>query len=116
MSNNDEVLANLFEQKCQIIDPNILKLIDHDLDKLSDYYGEIMNNIDNFNFLIDPIPELDMYLDENSVKLILSYLTYEKRGYHILFDKIGRQYQIIPDKLLTDTLLDCYFDYLLNYY
>lgn len=116
MSNNVDVLSDLFEKNCQIIDPNILKLIDHDMDTLANYYGEIINNIDNCNFVIDPIPELDLYLDENSVKTIYSYLTYEKKGYHILFNKIGMQYQIIPDKLLTDTLLDYYFDYLLNYY
>jgi hypothetical protein len=110
---NDE-LSKLFTNSLKIIDKKIYDLILHDFYILTDYYIKILKNENDFNFCIDPCPELDMYMNEENIYDMYTYLSYDNTGYKLLFNMIKEKYNIKPEENILNPLLDYYFEFLLN--
>lgn len=110
----DDELSNLFNNSLKIIDKKIYDLIIHDFNILTDYYIKILQNDGDFNFCIDPCPELDMYINEEIINNMYNYLSYEHTGYKLLFRMIKEKYKIYPEENILNSLLDYYFEFLLN--
>ena len=110
----DDELSNLFNNNLKIIDKKIYDLIIHDFNILTDYYIKILQNNDDFNFCIDPCPELDMYINEEIINNMYNYLSYEYTGYKLLFTMIKDKYKIDPEENILSSLLDYYFEFLFN--
>ena len=115
MSDNiDNDLSYLFNNNLKIIDKKTYDLINNDIDILSDYYIKILCNECNFNFCIDICSELDMYMTDEIVDDMNTYLSFDNRGYKLLFNRIKDKHNIIPDEKILISLLDYYFDLLLS--
>jgi len=112
--NVDEELSNLFKNNLKIIDKIVYDLIIHDFNILTDYYIKILKNEENLNFCIDPSPHLDMYINNDTIKEMNDYLSYDFTAYKLLYKMINEKYKINPDPNLLNSLLDYYFDFLLN--
>ena len=110
----EEELCNLLNNNLKIIDKVIHDLIIHDFTILTDYYFEIMKNEGNFNFCIDPSPHLDLYINNKTIEEMYEYLSNNFTGYKLLYKMIKDKYKIIPEENIISSLLDYYFDLLLN--
>lgn len=113
--NIDDELSNLFNNKLNLkIDKKIYQLILHDFNILADYYIKILQNEGDFNFCIDPCPELDVYIDEDIISIIYNYLSFDYTGHKLLLKIIKDKYNIESEENIIISLLDYYFDFLIN--
>jgi hypothetical protein len=112
--NIEDELCNLLNNKLKIIDKETHELIIHDFTILTNYYFEIMKNEENFNFCIDPSPHLDIYINNKTIKDMYNYLSDDFTGYKLLYKMIKDKYKIIPEENIISSLLDYYFEFLLN--
>jgi hypothetical protein len=99
---------------CQLEQERNRNYSSDDFNILTDYYIKILQNNDDFNFCIDPCPELDMYINEEIINNMYNYLSYEYTGYKLLFTMIKDKYKIDPEENILSSLLDYYFEFLFN--
>jgi hypothetical protein len=113
--NIEDELSYLFENNLKILDSKINNLILYDFNNLADYYIKIIKNEDNLNFCIDPYPEFEVYINKTVIQQMYEYLIYNQFGYKLLYKIIENKYKIYIDKNILNSLLDYYYDSLLNY-
>jgi hypothetical protein len=88
---------------------NIAILIaEQDIIVLADYY----DNLNKKSFDLEVIIGGCTYKDVS--KDIYEYLVYDQRGYNKLYEVVAEKYNIIPDKITIQTIMDYYYDYLLS--
>ena len=88
---------------------NISILIaEQDIIVLADYY----DNLNKKSFDLEVIIGGCTYKDVS--KDIYEYLVYDQRGYNKLYEVVAKKYNIIPDKITIQTIMDYYYDYLLS--
>jgi hypothetical protein len=111
---DEEELSNLFNNSLKILDKNIYQLIIKDFNVLTNYYIKILEHEEEMNFCIDPCPELEIYINKEIINEMYIYLSRNQVGYNLLYFMIKDKYKINPEQNLLNSLLDYYFELLLN--
>ena len=71
------------------LEQRILHLIVNDMKKLAEYYYLWKNEKEeNTGFIIEPLPEMDMYMDDNFIDQLYDYLLHDDLGRNIFLQNI----------------------------
>jgi len=100
----DKLCNDLNNLNVSNTDNRIIQLIHFDLDKLSNYYYTWKERSDdNIDFMIEPLPEVDTYMDENFVDQLYDFLLKDNYGYNLFLYKIKNKnaYEIIDIRIST---------------
>ncbi len=95
----------------------IRQIVNYDIEKMTKFYFLWLENQENIEFIIDPLPELDMYIDEEICAEMVKYISNENKGVSLMVDSIKSKYPYQNPPIATDiieTMLNYYCDYLLQ--
>ena len=110
----DELCINLKNQSLEV-SKIVQRTIHTDIQKLTETYFSYNNNIYNSNFTIEPLPELDMYMNDETCIEIVNYLMKDNKGIRLVADAIkARDPNIYLDYDVISTMIDYYCDNILE--
>ncbi len=95
----------------------IRQIVNYDIEKMTKFYFLWLENQENIEFIIDPLPELDMYIDEEICAEMVKYISNENKGVSLMVDSIKSKYPCQNPPIAVDiieTMLNYYCDYLLQ--
>ncbi len=95
----------------------IRQIVNYDIEKMTKFYFLWLENQENIEFIIDPLPELDMYIDEEICAEMVKYISNENKGISLMVNSIKSKYPYQNPPIAVDiieTMLNYYCDYLLQ--
>ncbi len=95
----------------------IRQIVNYDIEKMTKFYFLWLENQENIEFIIDPLPELDMYIDQEICAEMVKYISNENKGVSLMVDSIKSKYPYQNPPIAVDiieTMLNYYCDYLLQ--
>jgi hypothetical protein len=113
----DDLCANIENMNlCHGLGGRIYHLIMNDMKKLTEYYYIWKNEKEeNIGFVIEPLPELDMYMDENFVDQLYDFLLRNDFGRTVFAQKIRSVNPLEEiDFRIFETLFQNYLDVLIE--